>query len=160
MTPEHRRKLTHKLLDKERAEGKRAITDADRRRWELPENGQKWEHWAVPFDTDPDWPNELTEAVTAYRQAWRAKMDEVNACIATNADQEELVDQPEVVKGIVRVSGPFTVEAVQPPEISMGAIEGLSPRYCMINFSRSMVESGVSSTARISLANRTTSALV
>ena len=37
------------------------------------------------------------QAVTAYRKAWRAKMDEVNACIAANAEQEELVDQPEVV---------------------------------------------------------------
>ena len=79
-----------------------------------------WEHWQVPFDTDPDWPEALQEAVTEYRKAWRAKMDEVNACIAANAEQEELVDQPEVVKGVVRVSGPFTVEAVQPPEMSLG----------------------------------------
>jgi adenine-specific DNA-methyltransferase len=125
VTAEHRRKLDYKQLDKERAGGKRAITDADRRRWSLPEKGQTWEHWTVPFDTDPDWPKELTEAVTAYRKAWRAKTDEINACIAANADQEELVDQPEMVKGVVRVSGPFTVEAVQPPEISIGAMEGM-----------------------------------
>ena len=47
-------------------------------------------------------------------------MDEVNACIAANADQEELVDQPEIDRKITRVSGPFTVEAVQPPEMSLG----------------------------------------
>jgi adenine-specific DNA-methyltransferase len=47
-------------------------------------------------------------------------MDEVNACIAANADQEELVDQPEVDRKITRVSGPFTVEAIQPPEMSLG----------------------------------------
>jgi adenine-specific DNA-methyltransferase len=128
VTADLRRRLELKLLNKERAEGKRAITDADRRRWELPEKGQKWEHWQVPFDTDSDWPKELTEAVTAYRKAWRAKMDEVNACIAANAEQEELVDQPEVVKNVVRVSGPFTVEAVQPPELSLGdVIDMLSP---------------------------------
>jgi adenine-specific DNA-methyltransferase len=74
----------------------------------------------VAFDTDPDWPKALSDAVSAYRKAWRAKMDEVNACISANAEQEELVDQPEIVKGIVRVSGPFTVEAVQPPEMSLG----------------------------------------
>src|SRR6185437_13421467 len=74
----------------------------------------------MPFDTDADWPQALQDAVREYRQAWRAKMDEVNACIAANADQEELVDQPEVVKGVTRVSGPFTVEAVQPPEMSLG----------------------------------------
>ena len=47
-------------------------------------------------------------------------MDEVNACIAANAEQEVLVDQPEVKRGIVRVSGPFTIEAVQPVEESLG----------------------------------------
>lgn len=51
-------------------------------------------------------------------------MDEVNACIAANADQEELVDQPEVVRGVLRVSGPFTVEGVHPEELSLGE-EGL-----------------------------------
>ncbi|HEV3260503.1 MAG TPA: DNA methyltransferase [Gemmataceae bacterium] len=127
VTAEHRRKLEYKLIDKERALGKRAVTAADRRRWRLPEKGQKCEHWTVPFDTDPDWPKELVEAVTAYRQAWRVKMDEVNACIAANAELEELVDQPAVVKGVVRVSGPFTVEAVQPPEVSIGGMFGGEP---------------------------------
>ena len=114
-----RQDLEVKLVSKERREGKKAVTDADRRRWLLPKSG-RWEHWEVPFDTDEDWPKELQEAVTEYRKAWRAKMDEVNACIAASAEPEELVDQPEVVRGVVRVSGPFTVEAVQPPEMTMG----------------------------------------
>ena len=125
--------LKAKLLAKQKAEGKKSITDADRRRWLLPpDNRDKsvkwtveadspgWYHWEVPFDTDPDWPKPLQDAVTAYREAWRAKMDEVNACIAANADQEELVDQPEKVPGVVRVSGPFTVEGVRPEELSLG----------------------------------------
>ncbi len=120
VSDELRQKLVGKLLAKQKAEGKRAVTDADKRRWKLPEAGKKWEHWEVPFDTDPDWPQKLQDAVTEYRKAWRAKMDEVNACIAANAEQEELVDQPKIVKGVVRVSGPFTVEAVQPPEMSLG----------------------------------------
>ena len=115
-----RTKLREKLLAKQKSEGKRAITDADERRWSLPSSGDRWEQWEVPFDADSDWPQELQEAVIAYRQAWRAKMGEVNACIAENADQEELVNQPEVRKGVVRVSGPFTVEAVQPPELTLG----------------------------------------
>ena len=115
-----REKLRDKLMRKQKDEGRKAITDADRRRWELPDKGKDWESWEVPFDTDPDWPKALVDAVTEYRKAWRAKMDEVNACIAANAEREELVDRPEVVKGIVRVSGPFTVEAVQPPEMSLG----------------------------------------
>ena len=50
------------------------ITDADERRWRLPE--KEWKEWEVPFDTDPDWPEELKTALTEYRQAWRQKMDE------------------------------------------------------------------------------------
>ena len=114
--------LQSKLLLKQRSEGGKAITEADRRRWALPKQGEQWQPWQVPFDTDPDYPHDLVEAITAYRQAWRVKMDEVNACIAANAEQEELVNQPGISKGIVRVSGPFTVEAVQPPEISLGAV--------------------------------------
>jgi len=116
-----RRKLADKLRQKQKAKGKQAVTDADHRRWELPQVGKGWEEWEIPFDTDPDWPKELQGSVMAYREAWRAKMDEINACIAANADEEELVDQPEIVKGIVRVSGPFTVEAVEPPELSLDA---------------------------------------
>jgi adenine-specific DNA-methyltransferase len=112
--------LKAKLALKQRQEGKKALTEADRRRWDLPPKGQGWQHWEVPFDTDPDYPTDLKKAVEEYRTAWRAKMDEVNACIAANADQEALVDQPEVDRKITRVSGPFTVEAVQPPEMSLG----------------------------------------
>ncbi|MFN7374731.1 MAG: DNA methyltransferase [bacterium] len=140
--PSLRTKLAAKLAKKQKDEGKRAVTDADRRRWVLPpdnrEKGVKytvnakfdgWYHWEMPFDTDPDWPKGLAEAVKAYRAAWRAKMDEVNACIAASADQEELVDQPEVVKGVTRVSGPFSVEAVQPPEMTLGDAMDVGPEF-------------------------------
>lgn len=134
--------LIAKLIKKHREEGSKAITDADIRRWLLPDThpGQiktaparrplkgvtakqvekyrekiprgEWKEWEVPFDTDPDWPKPLQEALTAYRQAWRAKMDEVDECIAANAEVEELVDKPESVKNTVRVAGPFTMEGV------------------------------------------------
>ena len=117
ITSEIRAKLLAKLAEKERRERKRAITDADLRRWQLPETA--WQAWEVPFDTDPDWTKTLQEALTDYRDAWRAKMDEVNECIAAASEGEELVDQPEVDRKRIRVSGPFTVEAVQPPEESL-----------------------------------------
>ena len=118
VTPKIRSKLLSKLAEKERREGKRSITDADQRRWQFPKT--VWQEWEVPFDTDPDWPQALQEAVTDYRKAWRAKMDEVNACIAAASEGEELVDQPEIDRKRTRVSGPFTVEAVQPAEESLG----------------------------------------
>ena len=117
VTSEIHAKLLSKLAEKERREGKKSITEADRRRWQLPR--AVWQEWEVPFDTDPDWPHALQSALTDYRKAWRKKMDEVNACIAESSEGEELVDQPEVDRKRMRVSGPFTVEAVQPAEESL-----------------------------------------
>jgi adenine-specific DNA-methyltransferase len=122
ITDELRRQFAAKLGEKRKEQGARAITTADERRWILPKGGFK--HWTVPFDADPDWPKALVDAVVGYRKAWREKMDEVNECIALNADSTELVDQPEVVKNVLRVSGPFTVEGVNPEELSLGE-EGL-----------------------------------
>ena len=117
VTPAIRTALRAKLAEKGRREGVKAVTDADRRRWDLPTTA--WEEWEVPFDTDPGAPPELSEALTDYRESWREKMDEVNECIAAASDSEELVDQPEVDRKKLRVSGPFTVEAVQPAEESL-----------------------------------------
>lgn len=139
-----RERLVAKLADQIKTEGKRSITDADRRRWLLPGTSAAllkralaerklkdakladaippethWRDWEVPFDTDPDWPAALQAALTDYRQAWRAKMDEVNACIDANAKSVDLVDQPEEVRNTARVSGPFTVESVRPLEESL-----------------------------------------
>jgi adenine-specific DNA-methyltransferase len=135
-------KLAEKLTRKHREDGANAVTDADTRRWLLPDTHPTlirifpakkpfkgiapkqaesyraaipkggWKEWEAPFDTDPDWPKPLQDALTAYRAAWRAKMDEVNACISANAEMEELVDKPETVRGVVRVTGPFTMEGV------------------------------------------------
>jgi adenine-specific DNA-methyltransferase len=120
-----RQKLVAKLMDKQKRDGKKSISDAERRRWELPD--VSWRDWAVPFDTDPDWPRPLQQALTAYRAAWREKTDEVNACVAANAEMEELVDKPEEARGIVRVTGPFTVEGVRPEEMSLGHDEVFDP---------------------------------
>ncbi len=124
--------LQAKLATKQKAEGKKAITEADRRRWLLPPGNRDpkvklsvdagfagWYEWEVPFDADPDWPKKLQDALAEYRTAWGAKMDEVNAAIAANADNEELVDKPRVRKNVVRVSGPFTMEAVMPAELGL-----------------------------------------
>ncbi|AWO87812.1 MULTISPECIES: site-specific DNA-methyltransferase [Bradyrhizobium] len=134
--------LLEKLLRKHRETGAGSVTDADIRRWLLPDTARAlikpiaaskslkgvtsrqaekyrssipsggWEEWEVPFDIDLDWPDRLKDALLAYREVWQRKMDEVNACIAANAEIEELVDQPEPVKGVVRVTGPFTIESV------------------------------------------------
>ena len=143
-------RLVEKLIHKHREFGAIAVTDADRRRWLLPDTKtaliksfaakmplkgvtpkqaetyravipkRAWREWEVPFDTDPDWPKPLQHALTSYRAAWRAKMEDINGCIAANAEMEELVDKPEIVKGVLRVSGPFTVEGIRPEELNPG----------------------------------------
>lgn len=114
VSPETRSLLKAKLLQKEESEGKRAISEEDRRRWILPSG--VWQSWQVPLDSDPDWPANLKDALTEYRNVWREKMAEVNSAISAAVPQEPLVDQPEVLSGVLRVSGPFTVEGVQPAE--------------------------------------------
>jgi len=150
--------LADKLIGKHREEGMSAVTDADIHRWLLPDTHSRqirtfparkplkgvtarqveryqekipkgeWKEWQVPFDTDPDWPESLQQAVTAYRAAWRAKMDEVNECIAGNAATEELVDKPEIVKDAVRVAGPFTIEGVIAVEDGLDSPIGGAPK--------------------------------
>ncbi len=114
------------LRQKEAQEGKRAITEADRRRWLLPDPASGWQEWEVPYDSDPAWPEPLRAALAAYRAAWRAKMDEVDGTIAAAADQEELVDKPKIVRNVPRVAGPFTVESVRPKEESL-VLDGEPP---------------------------------
>lgn len=117
-----RQALERSLLLQEKKGGKKGVTDGERRRWKLPPKEVGWKPSQMPFEVDGAWPTELGNAVSAFRTAWFAKMKEVNACIAANAEQEELVDDPEIRRGVVRVSGPFTVEAVQPPEMSLGDV--------------------------------------
>lgn len=68
--------------------------------------------WEVPFDFPEDWPASARKAFDAFhaaRQAMQQKMDE---SIASHAGQEILYDQPEVSRNKLRITGPFTVEAV------------------------------------------------
>jgi len=96
-------------------------TASQRKYWKdsIPK-GKSWQEWQVPFEADESWPQALQSALNAYRMAWKEKMSEVNRAIAINAEQEELVDQPEIVRGISRVSGPYTVEGVRPEELALG----------------------------------------
>ncbi len=150
-----RERLVGKLKAKCRELKASSVTEADRRRWLLPGTDPlllqpakgvltpkqsadlrafvsscetSWKEWQAPFDTDPDWPKPLQDALTAYRAAWRAKMDEVNACISANAEMEELVDKPETVRGVVRVAGPFSMEGVisveDGPDTPIGGVPG------------------------------------
>lgn len=93
------------------------VTDGGRKGQKLDLEKDDLLEWEVPFDLPVSWPEgvrALFDAFHAARQALQKKMDE---SIAAHADQELLYDQPEPAKGKLRITGPFTVEAVPFPSV-------------------------------------------
>jgi len=66
---------------------------------------------------DDDWPEEAQEAIRRFWDLKQRKRQEIDASIQRRAPQETLYDQPLVNRQKVRVTGPFTVEAVPAPAV-------------------------------------------
>jgi adenine-specific DNA-methyltransferase len=81
--------------------------------------GHRWEGLGqVPDPVPPEgWPDEAQAALRRFWELKRRKRQEIDASIQRNAPQEVLYDRPRVVRGVVRVSGPFTVEAIPVPAV-------------------------------------------
>lgn len=81
--------------------------------------GHRWETLCEVPEPVPgeDWPPEAREALRRFWEAKHAKRREIDESIQRNAPQETLYDRPKVVRGLVRVSGPFTVEAIPVPAV-------------------------------------------
>ncbi|MCR4437697.1 MAG: hypothetical protein QHJ34_01465 [bacterium] len=81
--------------------------------------GHRWESLGeVPDPMPPeDWPEEAQNALCRFWELKRRKRREIDESIQRNAPQEVLYDRPKVVRGVVRVSGPFTVEAIPVPAV-------------------------------------------
>lgn len=81
--------------------------------------------WEIPFDLPDGWPQaarEFFDEFHAARQSMQKRMDD---SIDRNAAQEVLYDQPLVDKTKVRITGPFSVEAVPFPSVlSLDEMEG------------------------------------
>lgn len=78
---------------------------------------QSWKEWEIPREAADSWPQ---EAVNTHAEWWtlrRKRQEEIDAAIARHAPQETLYDQPFIDKKKLRVSGPFTVEAVPAPAV-------------------------------------------
>jgi adenine-specific DNA-methyltransferase len=71
--------------------------------------------WEVPFQFPADWPAAARAPFERFHQARRAMQKAMDEAIARHAPQETLYDQPLVDHKKVRVTGPFTVEAVPAP---------------------------------------------
>ncbi len=79
--------------------------------------GQDLLEWEVPFDLPADWPAALQPPLAAFHAARQKMQAEMDRSIASQADSETLYDQPEKAKDKLRVTGPFTVEAVPFPAV-------------------------------------------
>ncbi|MFS8776693.1 site-specific DNA-methyltransferase [Synechococcus sp. W65.1] len=83
--------------------------------------------WEVPFEFPADWPEAARTPFERFHQARRALRAAIDEAIARHAPQETLYDQPFVDRKKVRVTGPFTVEAVPAPAVK-SVDEILEPR--------------------------------
>jgi len=80
--------------------------------------GHRWELNEIPDPMPPeDWPAEARDALARFWELKRQKRREIDESIQRNAPQETLYDNPQVKRGVVRVTGPFTVEAIPVPVV-------------------------------------------
>ena len=79
--------------------------------------GERLEEWEVPFDLPDDWPAAAAEPFAAFHAARQAMQAAMDASIKAHADQETLYDKPELDKTRLRITGPFSVEAVPAPSV-------------------------------------------
>jgi adenine-specific DNA-methyltransferase len=73
--------------------------------------------WEMPFDYPAGWNPEALPLFAAFHTARQAMQAAMDRSIASLAESETLYDQPERAKNKLRVTGPFTVEAVPFPTV-------------------------------------------
>ena len=81
------------------------------------EEYQEWEMPPVVGEGKKDFPAEIEKVLKEWWVNRIARQKEIDASIAENANYEELLDQPEIEKGVLRVTGPFTVESLSPHRV-------------------------------------------
>ncbi len=101
----------HPAIEPALAELNKALTPTP-----LPK-GEGLKEWTVPFDFPTDWAEAARKPFDAFHRARQAMQTQMDRSIAAHADQEILYDQPQPDKNKLRITGPFTVEAVPFPTV-------------------------------------------
>jgi len=83
--------------------------------------------WEVPFDFPAEADETARPAFEAFHAARQAMQKAMDRSIADHADQETLYDQPAKSKNKLRITGPFSVEAVPFPTVQ--ALDDESRRW-------------------------------
>lgn len=73
--------------------------------------------WEVPFESPKEWSEAAHDLLDKLLSAKQHMQQQMDLSIASHADQEILYDQPAVAKNKLRITGPFTVEAVPFPSV-------------------------------------------
>jgi adenine-specific DNA-methyltransferase len=97
---------------------------------------QKLKEWEVLFDFPADWPEAARKPFDAFHTARQSMQQQMDASIAAHADPDSLYDQPQVAKNKLRITGPFTVEAVPFPTV-YALEEAEQPREADVAIARS-----------------------
>lgn len=90
----------------------------------------------MPFDFPVDWPEAASKPFDDFHAARQAMQKRMDDSIAAHADSEILYDQPAVSKRKLRITGPFTVEAV-PFATVLGLDEAEQPKQADVAVARS-----------------------
>ena len=73
--------------------------------------------WEVPFDFPVDWPEAAKASFEAFHKSRQAMQKQMDFSIASHAEPETLYDKPQADKKKLRITGPFSVEAVPFPTV-------------------------------------------
>ena len=73
--------------------------------------------WEVPRKPPDDWPKAAASILSRFWHACTVRQTRIDSCITTQAEFENLYDQPYDDHQTVRVTGPFTVESLTPHRI-------------------------------------------
>jgi adenine-specific DNA-methyltransferase len=73
--------------------------------------------WEVPMDFPETWPSSALEPFEAFHRTRIALQDQMDVAAAAHAESQMLFDAPQIAKDKLRVTGPFTVEAVPFPSV-------------------------------------------
>ncbi len=98
--------------------------------------GERLEEWEIPFDLPEIWPPEAAAALETFHAARQAMQAAMDASIRANAEPETLYDKPEVDKTRLRITGPFSVEAVPAPAV-VSLDDGAVPEQADATIARS-----------------------
>ena len=87
-----------------------------------------FEEWEVPREAETKWNEKALKAHTEWWEARINRQQEIDTSITRNAATEYLHDKPYKQSGVVRVTGPFTVESLSPHRVVPSDAEDVAMR--------------------------------